>query len=423
MTMHTELLAREPRSIELEPAGFERSGAEDVHGSDPSDKNDLRARILPLLAGLEERAQACEDARQVLDENVAALRGAGYLDAFKPKAYGGLELLPSALYPATAAIAGACPSTAWAMQLLIAHSHAIAYYDRKLQDEIWGADPDAMIASSVAPFGQATPVDGGICLSGNFSWSSGCDHASWAMLGFMKTNAGTGEKEHALAVLPRSDYQISDTWFAGAMKGTGSKDLVVDDVFVPDYRIETFAALNFGTARGVGLHDGALFRLPFQPIFGGGFSAVSLGIAKAALEKYRLRLADRHRAYTGAKLAESAPAYMKLAEAHQIVMAAEALLANEWANFDHHATNGTPPDMDVFVGWRTTQAFATKLCVQAVNLVFGASGGGAIYSSSPLQRLFRDAQATAAHAYSDYDVAAQILGRHLIGLPMDAKLL
>lgn len=388
-----------------------------------STNNALLDRVLPLLPELEARAQACEDARQVLDENVAALRATGYLDAFKPKAYGGLELLPSQVYPVTAAIAGACPSTAWAMQLLIAHSHAVAYFDKRLQDEVWDADPSAMVSSSVAPFGKITPAEGGVRLSGSYSWSSGCDHAAWAIVGFMQPNAETGDQEHTFAILPRSDYEIVDTWFAASMKGTGSKDLQVDDVFVPDYRIESFAALNFGGTRGAGLHDGALFRLPFQPIFGGGFSAVALGIAKAALEKYRLRLSDRHRAYTGAKVAESAPAYMKLAEAHHLVMAAEAVLAKEWANFDFHATTGTPPDMNSFIGWRTTQAFATKLCVQAVNLVFGASGGGAIYASNPLQRLFRDAQATAAHAYSDYDVASQILGRHLIGMPMDAKLL
>ncbi len=383
----------------------------------------LMSRIQAILPDIESRAQACEDARMVLPENVEALRATGYLDACKPAAYGGLEILPSELYPVTAAIAGACPSTAWALQLLIAHSHAIAYFDRKLQNEIWGTDPNAMVSSSVAPFGKVNKVEGGYRLSGNYQWSSGCDHATWAMVGFMRDNPETGEKEHSLAVLPRGDYTIVDTWHAAAMKGTGSKDLVVDDVFVPDYRIETFNALNFGTARGVGQHDGALFRLPFQPIFGGGFSAVSLGIAKTALEKYRIRLSERTRAYTGAKVAESAPAYMKLAEAHQMVMAAEAILRNEWANFDFHATTGTPPDMDIFIGWRTTQSYAIKLCVGAVNLVFAASGGGAIYSISPLQRLFRDIQATAAHAYTDYDTVAQILGRHLIGLPMDGKLL
>jgi 4-hydroxyphenylacetate 3-monooxygenase len=389
----------------------------------PDSETSLLDRVTALLPEIEARAQICEDARQVLLENVTALRAAGYLGAFKPKAYGGHAMLPTDLYPATVALAGACPSTAWAMQLLIAHSHAIAYYDRRLQDEIWGTDPDAMVSSSVAPMGKAVPVEGGILFSGRFQWSSGCDHATWAMLGYMADNPATGEREHALAVLPRSDYQIVDTWFAAAMKGTGSKDIVVDNVFVPDYRIETFSALNFGTARGMGQHDDALFRLPFQPIFGGGFSAVSLGIAKATLDKYRQKLADRTRAYTGAKVAESAPAYMKLAEAHQMVMAAEALLKAEWANFDFHGTTGTPPDMNIFIGWRTTQAYATKLCVAAVNLVFGASGGGALFTSSPLQRLFRDAQATAAHAYSDYDVTSQILGRHLIGLPMDMKLL
>lgn len=382
----------------------------------------LKARINEILPSIESRAQACEDMRMVLPENVAALRATGYLDAFKPAAYGGLELLPTAIYPLTVSIAGACPSTAWALQLLIAHSHAIAYYDRKLQDEIWGADPQAMVSSSVAPFGKITKCDGGYRLSGQYQWSSGCDHAAWAMVGFFKEILESGEKEHCLAVLPRSDYTIVDTWHSAAMKGTGSKDLVVSDVFVPDYRIETLSALNFGTARGVGQHPGALYRLPFQPIFGGGFSAVSLGIAKAALEKYRVRLSERTRAYTGAKVVESAPAYMKLAEAHQMVMAAEAILQNEWANFDFYATTATPPNMDIFIRWRTTQSYAIKLCVGAVNMVFAASGGGALYNSSPLQRLFRDVQATAAHAYTDYDTVAQILGRHLIGLPMDGKL-
>lgn len=394
----------------------------DVAASAPNGAQ-LLHRVTAILPEIEARAQACEDARQVPIENVKALRATGYLDAFKPAAYGGLAALPTALYPATVALAGACPSTAWAMQLLIAHSHAIAYYDVRLQDEVWGADPLALVSSSVAPMGKVVVVDGGVRFSGKFQWSSGCDHASWAMLGFFQDNPATGEREHALAVLPRSDYTIVDTWFAAAMKGTGSKDIVVDDVFVPDYRIETLSSLNFGTARGIGSHDDALFRLPFQPIFGGGFSAVALGIAKAALDKYRLKLIDRTRAYTGAKMAESAPAYMKLAEAHQTVMAAQALLDAEWASFDHHGITGTPPDMDIFIGWRTTQAFATKLSVAAVNLVFAASGGGALYTTSPLQRLFRDAQATAAHAYSDFDVTSQILGRHLIGLPMDMKLL
>lgn len=356
-------------------------------------------------------------------ENIAALRAAGFLDAFKPKRFGGLEVSPLEVHQAGRELAAACSSTAWAGMLLTAHAHAIAYYDARLQEEVWGDGSGALVASSVAPLGKVEKVDGGYRLSGRYAWSSGCDHAQWAMLGFFIVDPATGTRQHALAVLPRSDYEIIDTWFSSALRGTGSKDLEVTNVFVPDYRVETMHALNFRGARGFGQHPGPLYRLPFQPIFGAGFSTVALGIATAALEHYKTRLSGRLRAYTGAKVAESAPAYMKLAESYHEVHAASLILEREVRSIVDAAQSDEPPSLDTMVAWRTHQAFATKLSVSAVDRVFGASGGGAILLSSDLQRCFRDVHAAAAHAYSDYDVASQILGRHLLGLSMDGQLL
>src|SRR3546814_2068441 len=107
-----------------------------------------------------------------------------------------------------------------------------------------------------------------------------------------------GQRLHALFAVPCSDDQIVDTWYAAALKGTGSKDLVVDDIFVPDYRVETMMALNTGAARGFGTHKADLFTLPFQAIFASGFSVVAYGIARAALGHYQARLEGRIRAYT-----------------------------------------------------------------------------------------------------------------------------
>jgi alkylation response protein AidB-like acyl-CoA dehydrogenase len=383
----------------------------------------LLHRVRAVLPDIAARSQRCEDERMVPIENITALRAAGFLDAFKPSRFGGIEANPIEVHQAGRELAAACSSTAWVALLLAAHAHAIAYYDARLQEEVWGDGTGALVSSSVAPIGRAEKVDGGYRLSGRYSWSSGCDHAQWAMLGFFLTDPETGARQHALAVLPRADYEIVDTWFASALRGTGSKDIVVSDVFVPDYRIETMHALNFGTARGFGQHSGPLYRLPFQPIFAAGFSTVALGIATAALEHYKTRLAGRLRAYTGARVAESAPAYMKLAESFHEVHAAALILDRELDSIVEVSRSDRPPSFDTMVAWRTHQAFATKLSVQAVDRVFGASGGGAILLSSNLQRCFRDVHAAAAHAYSDYDVASQILGRHLLGLSMDGQLL
>src|SRR3546814_17552782 len=104
-----------------------------------------------------------------------------------------------------------------------------------------------------------------------------------------------GQRLHALFAVPCSDYQIVDTWYAAALKGTGSKDLVVDDIFVPDYRLETMMALNTGAARGFGTHKADLLTHPFQAIFASGFLVVAYGIVSATHGHYQARPEGRIR--------------------------------------------------------------------------------------------------------------------------------
>jgi 4-hydroxyphenylacetate 3-monooxygenase len=383
----------------------------------------LRQNVQAVLGEIAARAEACEDARIVPIENMNALRDAGFLGGFKPAQYGGLEAPPGEMFQAASDIATVCASTAWVAQLMAVHSHAIAYYDPRLQEEIWGVERDALIGSSVAPVGKVVPVEGGYRLSGRYGWSSGCDHASWLLLGGYVAGQEPGQRLHALFVVPRGDYTIVDTWYAAALKGTGSKDIIVDDIFVPDYRVETMMALGTGTARGFGTHKGDLFTLPFQSIFASGFSAVAYGIARAALDHYRVRLEGRVRAYTGAQVAASPPAFMHLAHSHHEISAARAILENEWRAFGEQAKSRQQADPDTVIRWRTVLPYVTKLCVSAVDRLMAASGGGAILQSSPLQRCFRDVHGAAAHAVCDYDIALQILGRHLIGAEPDPNLL
>lgn len=379
-------------------------------------------RVRAILPQIKANAERAEEDRMVPRENIDLLKGTGLHRAFQPKAYGGLEMPVPDFENCIALIATACGSTAWAFSLLAEHAHQIALYSRELQDEIWAGDPDAVASSSIAPYGQAVEVAGGVRFSGEFGWSSGCDHATWAILGFLRDDAQLG-KVYSFAILPRADYEIRDTWFAKGMRGTGSKTLVVRDVFVPNHRIESVPALMTLTSAGGNLYpDSLTYHVPFIYVFASCFSSVSLGIAERMIELYTERTRNRVRAYTGAKVAQSIPACMRLAESTHQVAAGRAFLEKTWDDMRDHAERRVFPDAQKMAFWRTNQAYAVKMFVEAVDRLFEAMGGSAWLDDAEAQRLFRNSHMTAAHAYTDYDICAQILGRALMGLEPDPAL-
>jgi len=379
-------------------------------------------RVRAILPQIKANAEKAEADRMVPKESIDLLKATGLHRAFQPRAYGGLEMPVPDFENCIALIATACGSTAWAFSLLAEHAHQIALYSKTLQDEIWGSDPDTVASSSIAPYGRAVEVDGGVRFSGEFGWSSGCDHATWAILGFLRDDAAMG-KVYSFAIVPRSDYDIKDTWFTQGMRGTGSKTLVVKDAFVPNHRIESVPALMTLTSAGGALYpDSLTYHVPFIYVFASCFSAVSLGIAERMIALYTERTQARVRAYTGAKVGQSIPACMRLAESTHQVAAGRAFLEKTWEDMRDHAERRVFPDAQKMAFWRTNQAYAVKMFVEAVDRLFEAMGGSAWFEDAEAQRLFRNSHMTAAHAYTDYDICAQILGRALMGLEPDPAL-
>ncbi|WP_165671309.1 p-hydroxyphenylacetate 3-hydroxylase oxygenase component [Metapseudomonas otitidis] len=380
---------------------------------------DALREILPAIAA--NAAQAERD-RMVPAENIAMLKGIGMHRAFQPRAYGGLEISLPEFTECVIALAGACASTAWAFSLLCTHSHQLAMFPKQLQDEIWGKDPDATASSSIAPFGRIEEVDGGVRFNGEMGWSSGCDHAEWAIVGCRRQNA-EGELVYCFAVLPRSDYAIRDDWFAAGMRGSGTKTLVIKDAFVPNHRIQAAKDMMEGRSAGFGLYpDSKIFYTPYRPYFASGFASISLGIAERMLEAFREKTRNRVRAYTGASVGTATPALMRLAESTHQVAAARAFLEKTWQDHAAHGERHEYPSRETLAYWRTNQAYAVKMCIQAVDRLFEAAGGTAWFEGNEMQRLFRDSHMTGAHAYTDYDVCAQILGRELMGLEPDPSM-
>lgn len=395
-----------------------------VAGGDPETlRLKMRANLCAVLPAIAANARRAEEERKVPVENVRLLKGIGFTRAFLRKRYGGLEMTAAEYGPCLVELAQACGATAWAIGLLAQHSHGVGLMSRRLQDEVWGGDGDALVCSSVAPSGACTEVEGGIRLSGEFRWSSGCDHADWAFLGFLRRSGEGGAPRIHLAMLPREDYAIIDDWHVAGMRGTGTKTILVEDAFVPEHRIESHQTMASGGSRGPGADRRGIFSGAFVTYFALGFSAVSLGIAARMVQVYKERTSGRLRAYTGAKVAGDAPALARLAESAHQIEAASAFLARDWERIAERSAGDEPPSEAEVVSWRCNQAYAAKSCIDAVDRLFAGSGSRAWYADNEAQLLWRNCKMTGSHAFTDYDVAGQIYGRHLMGLRPDEAIM
>ncbi|MGH8734108.1 MAG: acyl-CoA dehydrogenase family protein, partial [Burkholderiales bacterium] len=284
-----------------------------------------RAReIVPVLR---ERAQKCEDARVLLPENEKLLHETGLFRYHQPKIFGGMELPFIAVVDIVAELARGCPSTAWNVGNLGCHHWILGYYEPETQHEIWDANPDVLIASSIAlAAGRGRRTDGGFIVSGRWPFSSGVDNCDWNMLAVT-----IFEKEvpvdWRLCLVPKSDYKVIDTWYAMGMVGTGSKDIEVKEVFVPERRALALARCRGGLEHpGAALNKGNLFKVPIVASAGHPLSATVLGTAEGAFEHVLNAFKTRVGTYTGAKASDFQAVQVKLARARCLIDSARYLM-------------------------------------------------------------------------------------------------
>jgi len=385
-------------------------------------ENPLLDKLTAVLPAIADMAVQAEKDRTPNPKAVELIKSTGFHRAFQPKKYGGLEISLPEFADCVAALAGACGGTAWAISLLATHSHQMAMFSAKAQEEFWGENPNATASSSIAPFGKTEEIEGGVLFNGEMAWSSGCEHADWAIVGFLRLN-DQGEKSYSFGVIPRSEYDIKDTWFAAGMRASGTNTLIIKDIFIPNHRIQAAKDMMEGKSDGFGLYpESKIFYTPYRPYFACGFSAISLGIAERMLTVYKEKTKNRVRAYTGVNVGTATPALMRLAESTHQVAAARAFLEKTWDEHAEYGANKQYPTREELAFWRTNQAYAIKMCIAAVDRMFEAMGGACWVGDNEAQRLFRDSHMTGAHAYTDYDVCSQILGRELMGLEPDPSM-
>jgi 3-hydroxy-9,10-secoandrosta-1,3,5(10)-triene-9,17-dione monooxygenase len=298
------------------------------------------------------------------------------------------------------------------------HNWQLALFPPQAQEDVWGQDTSTQFSTSLAPTGSIERVDGGYRLRGRWSFSSGCDFCQWALLGGVVQPTYAAAPPDRLALLvPRQDYTIDDNWQVIGLCGTGSKDIVVEGAFVPEYRTFSYREAFELRSPGLAVNAGPLYRLPFGCVFPYGISAPAIGVALGALHHFRDEAMTRVWTRDGARVAEDPFIQFRLAEATSEVNAARDRLLRCFEDMLQRARSGQAIPLEHRARYRWEAAQAVAWSVHVVDRLFEASGGRAIFLNNPIQRAWRDVHAMRAHAGNNPDKMAAIFGRSEFGLP------
>ena len=386
------------------------------------DEAELLNRAAGLAPVLKERAARAEELRRVPDETVKDVLDTGLHLVGVPQMFGGLSVSYGLALDVAAELGRGCPATAWCYGLWAAHSWLVGYWPLQAQQEVFGENPDTLLSSSLNP-GKPTqngaggtacePVEGGYLLSGRWEFSSGCDHAGWVMLGA----PNIGERNWAL--VPRHDFEIVDTWFVSGLRGSGSKDIVTENAFVPRHRILDVNTAGNGDWTGWELHGQSRYRVPIGALLGWDLAAPMVGIAQGMIDEFTARLAGTS---GPGRTADSPAVHARLAQAAAETDAARAVMQSDIREILRKGEEGDPFTPLERARFRRDKAFTVQLCLQAVNRLFDISGGHGILDSTPLQRFHRDAQAVAHRDGLVMDLGGRDYGRVALGLPPEGPI-
>lgn len=383
------------------------------------------AGVNDLLPVLRERAQEAEDRREVPAESVKALAEIGFFRLLQPARYGGHEADPLTFLTAVRQIASACGSTGWVASVLGVHAWQLALFPPAAQEEVWGADPGTRMSSSYAPTGKAEAVDGGHRITGRWSFSSGCGHASWVLLGAIVPDSDGNPADFRTFLLPSGDYVIDDVWDTVGLRGTGSNDIVVDGAFVPEHRSLSFNDVSRCACPGHEVNPAPLYRLPYGSLFSNTITTPIIGMAMGAYDAHVAYQRERVRAsYIGQKAALDPFGQVRIAEAAAELDGAWLALRRNMTELMELARAGEKIPVPVRLRVRRDQVRGTGQAISAVDLLFENSGGRALKTGTPIQRFWRDAHAGRVHAINDPERALSMFGRGEFGLdvPPDAML-
>jgi len=417
---------------------FVASVAPDVGGLDGNDRNQnhrqrnvqeskpvsaaadtLLNRAAALVPALAANEAATSNARSVPPETIAAYHDAGILRVMQPRRFGGHQESFGVFAHIVETLAEGCAASAWVYAVLAEHQWIIACMNERAQADVWGDTPDAVASSSLAPRVTATRTAGGWLLSGRFPFSSGCQHAQWAILGARAEDAA-GNAPTRYMLVPMREIEIVDDWHVLGLRGTGSCTLRVEGAFVPEHRTALLADLNAGTTEGAALlPEYSLLRAPRGFLVPFSLPNVLFTLARRALAL--VPAVQRVRISRGVQaVATSEVAQLRLGEASALIDAGVLLMRARREQSIAALEAGAPITIEDVARNRRDVAFAADLARRGVETLVEVSGSNAVYDADALQPLLRDVLTIATHIVVSRQAAMVPYGRLLLGLPPGA---
>jgi alkylation response protein AidB-like acyl-CoA dehydrogenase len=348
-----------------------------------------------------------------------ALTDAGFFRVCRPRPLGGLEADPITVFDVVEEIARHDGSAAWCALNCGIAGVLQSLLPAEGADAI-GADPGLVYNGVIAPSGRAGRVDGGYRVTGRWAFASNCHHCNWLVLTSIVHDGdtmvvGPSGPELVMSWIKTSDCRIVDTWHTAGLRATGSHDVEVSDVFVS-------RSLTIPLPLPEPVADGALFRFPIVGLWSVGLAASSLGIARAAVDEL-VRLATAKTPFGMAStLATRATAQIAICEAIGAVRSARAFVLDEAERVWTMVQAGVTPTAEARALLRVATSHAAATSARAVDRMYETAGGSAIFTSSPLQRCFRDVHTITQHLFVA-PATYEMLGKILLGVETDGFML
>jgi 3-hydroxy-9,10-secoandrosta-1,3,5(10)-triene-9,17-dione monooxygenase len=389
----------------------------------PIGRKELVQRAREMIPALAKRAQHAETLRTLPAESVRELHESGLLRILQPKRFGGFETDLMTFIECTAALAEGCGSTSWVYANLVSHHWMLGMWPDAAQQEIWGENPDAGIASSFAfPAGRGRAVPGGFRITGRWPFTSGVDCSQWVMVGAIVEDMGNGKAGPRVFMVPVRDLEVIDNWYVSGLTATGSKDVKCQELFVPEHRTVDPADWRGGKSPGSDVNPGPLYRIPVLASFGFVLTGTTLGLARAAWRLCAESTQKRLATYTGINVADFPTVQIKVGEAATLIDLSEMALLRDAEGMMGHAIRQEVPDLETKHRYRRNGTYTVKMCVDAVDLIVKATGAKSLFIDNPMQRIFRDIHAASSHINLNWELTAISYGRIALGLPPDNSL-
>jgi 3-hydroxy-9,10-secoandrosta-1,3,5(10)-triene-9,17-dione monooxygenase len=384
--------------------------------SAPPTADVLIARARALVPQVAACAREAREARRVPERIIGEIADAGLFRILQPAGWGGYEMKPETFYEVLIALAEGDMSVGWVYGVLGVHPWLMGLMDQRAVSDVWGNDDSVRLCSSLMPVGKAQKVDGGFRLSGHWRFSSGCHYAQWALLGGIVQSDGAqagGPPDVRLFLVPQTEYRVDEVWRVSGLCATGSEDILVDDVFVPDYRTRRMIDNLNCVGPGQAVNTSPLYRIPFGQVFFRGVSSPAIGALQAMLDAF-VAYAGKRSGPAG-KSVDDPVAQQICAEVTVAIDEMKLVLRRNMSVLWEYGARAEVPPMRLRQQFKFQSASVSHRCAELATRLMRATGAAGIYDEQPFGRTLADINAARQHIANQFEMVGRNWGVSILG--------